>query len=211
MNRAAMILWSAGLLAVTTAGARTIVLTQTDTTMIASIGREHPFSSWMTGEYTAGYFGMGDLIASPQAAVLLQFSTDRIPKAQRIVSAELAIPVHIQPAVGTRLCVWRLLAGWGPGVSYVYRQVRPERLRWANPGGRGPGVDRAVVPTRVFVFPTVPREARVDVTADVQLWYRGTAPNHGWMISTEDDGTGVPLLPPLQGYSWTLQMTYEPE
>ncbi|NQU09719.1 hypothetical protein HQ590_02935 [bacterium] len=192
------------------AGARTIVLTQTDTVKIASISQAHPRSSW-AAEDRAGYFGVGDLIAAPESAVLIQWPLDRIPRQQRIVNAELTLPVHIPPGAGTRLYLWRLVAPWGRGVSHLYRQVRPDRLRWSIPGARGTGVDRAIAPTRVYAFGTAPQETRLDVTADIQLWYHGTVPNHGWMIATEDANTAVPLLPPLYGYLWTLRITYEPQ
>ncbi len=191
-------------------GARTIVLNQNDTTMFASISRAYPRASWAGQDYGFG-FGLGSLLVSPDAAVLLQFPMQRIPKGQRIVRAELIVAVHISPAPGTGLYVWRLLEAWGPGVSHEYRQVRPERLRWAMPGARGPGVDRSLTPTAVMKFGIVPREARLDVTADLQLWNSGVAPNRGWMICTEDENVVFPILPPLVGYPWTLEITYEPE
>jgi len=187
------------------------MLTDLDTMMMACIHADHPRSSWAGWDRGDGYFGTGEFAVSPQGGVLLQFPLDRIPKGQRIVNAELQVPVHYCGGDGTKLFVWRLLAGWGKGVSHLNRQVRPATNSWSVAGARGPGVDHALAPTRMAKLKGGGENVRLDVTGDVQLWTRGGTPNHGWLITTEDEGSWAYLLPSLAGYRWTLRITYEPE
>jgi len=198
------------------AAARTFEMTDLDTVMMAAIHRDFPLSSWAGWKSETGLeYGIGEFTAGTHAATLLQFPLDRIPDGQQIVNAELMIPVHYdnQHVGGVRLYVWRLLVGWGKGVSHRYRQVVPEKLPWSVPGARGAGVDRALTPTRQVKLPRRygSTKPRVDVTADVQFWYENREKNYGWLITTEDQNTWAYLHSSLQGYRWELRITYEPK
>jgi len=195
------------------APARTIVLTDLDTVKIAAIHADFPTSSWAGWDYGDGYFANANLSASRDSAVLIQFPLDRIPKGQRIVNAELTVPtVYAYIGAASQVMIWRLLAPWGVGVSHRYRQVRPEKAAWSVPGGRGSGVDRALAPTRTIKVSPGPYTLRCDVTSDVQLWYRGTAPNHGWIITMEEAIGPAAIVNPLTSPgTYALRITYEPE
>jgi hypothetical protein len=198
------------------ADARTIEMTDMDTVMMAAIHEDFPLSSWTGWKSETGLeYGTGEYTAGTHAATFVQFPLDCIPEGQQIVNAELIIPVHYdnQYPGGVRLLVWRLLVGWGKGVSHTYRQVVPEKLRWSVPGARGPGVDHALTPTRQVELPREygASKPQVDVTSDVQFWYENRDKNHGWLITTEDQNTWAYLLPSLQDYRWVLRITYEPK
>ncbi len=80
----------------------------------------------------------------------------------------------------------------GAGVCHDYRTTEPEKKAWDKPGGRGPGVDRAVQPSKV-VHVDEPETTIVNVTEDVSLWHRGLVPNEGWMLTVDDHGSYVRL------------------
>ena len=120
----------------------------------------------------------------PGMAIILRFSLDSIPKGQRIQKAELTWMCGCV-AGRTKMQVHRLLADWGPGVSHQYYRQFPTKMPWSQPGGRGAS-DRVTKPTaQVLLVP--PKENTVEVTQDVELWYTGSAPNRGWILSLEND------------------------
>ena len=210
-TRAATPLVLAVLLPLTTVSARTITLSDRDADGAASISEQNPLAGWAGCESAGGWFQDDSLCINPQQAALIRYPLDKIPAGQRIVNAELSLPI-ITPYAGQRIFVWRLLAGWGLGVCHLYRQARPEKLAWAKPGARGSGVDRAVEPTRIVPIPANSPDIRIDVTRDVQLWYNGAAKNHGWLITSEDENQWLYIYSPAyQGYArWLLRVTYEP-
>ena len=200
------------LLSVAGASARTITLTDRDADRCASISADNPRAGWAGSEGPPGAFFDDTYFSINQSqSAMIRFPIDQIPANQRIVNAELTIPLYT-PYASQRLFVWRLLADWGFGVCHRYRQVRPEKLAWAKPGARGPGADRAVEPTRAIPLVVGAPEVRVDVTRDVQFWYSGTAKNCGWLLTAEDDGQYIMLYSPAyQGAGrWSLRITYEP-
>ena len=210
-TRAATSLMVAVLLPLASASARTITLTMRDVDRAASIGDQNPRASWAGWENGPGLFTDFYLGCTPTQGVLLRFPLDQIPANQRIVNAQLATMSYATQ--GQRLFVWRLLADWGPGVCHLYRQTRPEKVSWAQPGARGPGVDRAIQPTRVVPMQSGVNQPQIDVTPDVQLWYTGAAKNNGWLLCAEDEGSVFwfySFTADWQG-SWWLQITYEPQ
>ena len=118
----------------------------------------------------------------------------------------------LSPATGARLQVRRLLAEWGPGVSHQFRMVRPQRLEWSTPGARGLGQDRAASATASTMIKGS-GETTLNVTEDVELWYSGAAPNHGWTLTAEDEGVFVRMQSPFWGApkGWKLRITFEPQ
>jgi hypothetical protein len=57
------------------------------------------------------------------------------------------------------------------------------------------------------------QDVTLNVTEDVELWHGGAAPNEGWMLTVEEQGVSLSLLPPsfsTRG-SWKLRITYEPQ
>ena len=99
---------------------------------------------------------------------------------------------------------------WGPGVCWLHRTTRPEKVPWAAAGGAGSSTDRAPRPTAIL-RPEKPGEIAVNVTEDVERWNSGGAPNNGWAFTCDDD-TLVGLPSPIWSApnSWKLRITYEP-
>jgi hypothetical protein len=197
-------------LSATTFG-KTITLTDEKADLAASIAAEGPRVSWMGYQPATGQFNTAQLDLFNTGGVLIRFPLDAIPKGQRIVKAELMIPVAYFAGYEPRLHVWRVLAEWGVGVSWQYRMQRPEKVEWKMAGARAPASDRAAKPTAI-VRVTAMVEQVANVTEDVELWYKGAAPNRGWLFTIEDEGPWLRLGSP--GWSpgqWKLRITYEPE
>jgi hypothetical protein len=168
--------------------------------------------SWATVDRVGSPFNTLGLLLLPGRAFLIHFDLVGIPPGQRIVKAELMVPVAAVSGNDPRFLLWRLVAEWGLGVCWDERLQEPGPQKWAVPGGRGPGLDRALEPTAV-VRETQARQVPVNVTADVALWHARAAPNQGWMLTSDDPGNWVSLRPPFWDAPqlWTLQVTYEPE
>ncbi len=191
--------------------ARTIELTDTDADKIAVIGAEAPLQGWAAFEAAPGMFTTQFVSLRARAAALIRVPLDRIPAGNRITKAEWVIPVEWANVPEPHIYVWRIIGDWGIGACYKYRQMRPQPVEWAMPGARGNGTDRADQPTIVVQCKTQ-GDVTVNVTADVDLWYSGAAPNTGWMFTVEDD-----ILLRLSAPSsttrgcWKLRITYEPQ
>jgi len=194
------------------AAARTILLNAEDCDRMAGIAESAPRLSWAMARYGDGVFHNSQVSLSQESALLLRFSLDKVPAGQRIVHAELIVPVSAWGGNEPRFYLWRLLADWGPGVCYLYRSTRPEYTEWTKPGARGISSDRATRPTDI-VRGADPGDVVINVTEDVGLWYGGGAPNHGWLFTVEDPGVAVTLASPAWAApeTWTLRITYEPE
>jgi hypothetical protein len=196
------------------ASARTIVLTDQDCEQMAAISADAPRMSWAATVYGApAEFSNHVIDLTPKQAFLIRYPLDSIPRGQRITKAEWIIPyMQVSPAGGVRVQVRRLLKDWGAGVSYQSRMTRPQRGDWHTPGARGLGQDRAAEATATATIKGV-GEQIFNVTEDVELWYAGAAPNHGWVLSAEDQEVFVRLRSPFYGYpkSWRLRITFEPE
>ena len=193
--------------------ARTIVLTDVDAERVASLGPEGPRLSFLGYESATGVFSTAHVDLTPGRTFLMQYALDRIPPGQRITHAEWIVPFAAAIPAEMKLHVHRVTADWGKGVCHDFRMTRPQKVPWAQPGCRGPGLDRVVKPTAISAAGK-PTEVTFNVTEDVELWYTQTAPNHGWTLTTEDrPGTNIRLYSPW----WTgrsgfkLRITYEPE
>lgn len=198
------------------AQARTVTLTAADCDLMATISAQGPGYGWMGRLVREGQFTTNTVNASGNAAILLRFRLDQIPKDQQIVRAELLLPLSRMGGRGSvanrnvRLFVWRLKQPWGVGASYLNRMVRPERVAWAQPGARGIGSDRASNPTGEMFLTNETGEIAFNVLNDVELWVSGSIPNHGWIVCTEDPKEVVELVFPLTSPdSWKLRITYE--
>lgn len=194
--------------------ARTIVLTDEDCERIAVISGDAPRMSWAATVYgAAGEYSNHLIDLTAKQSFLIRYPLERIPPGQRITKAEWMFN-HIQgsPVGGVRVQARRLLKDWGAGVSHQYRMIRPERAEWHTPGARGLGQDRAAEATATATIKGT-GEQIFNVTEDVELWYSGAAPNHGWILSVEDQDAYVRLRSPFYGYpkSWRLRITFEPE
>lgn len=193
------------------ARARTIVITDTACDKMAMIAAVAPRMSWAyrPTEPEQGFNSDGILLR-PEAAFLIRFPLDAIPKDQRIVKAELLVPLGQFHKPGPRVFVHRVLADWGPGVCWLYRETRPVKVPWAAAGCAGSSTDRAPRPTATL-RPEKPGEFAVNVTEDVERWNSGGTPNNGWMFTCDDD-TLVGLPSPIWSApnSWKLRITYEP-
>lgn len=196
------------------AGARTIELTAAAIDRVAVLSEEGPRQSWAAYAVSPGVFSNARFDLNNERTALVRYNLDVIPSNQRITHAEWIIPIDFnRPAGSSRLYVWRILPEWGPGVSYLHRLTVPDGPEnWALPGARGNSSDRATRPTAI-VRPPPAGEAIVNVTQDVELWYRGSASNHGWMLSIEDPGVDMRLPVPLvpDRFRWILRITYEPQ
>lgn len=198
-----------------TARARTITVTAEDCDRMAILAAHAPRLGWAgfqpsgPGVFTAN----GQLQFKNDMALLMRFPLTQIPKGQRVTKAELTVePTYV---AGTpEFHLRRLLADWGHGVCHLYRQTYPKKLEWAQPGGRGASTDRALKDTAVFHVKAV-GAFTADVTEDVELWYTGAAPNHGWIMTLDNDGIAYfdsPNAPRSGGGKrWKLQITFEPQ
>src|SRR5262249_47243022 len=150
-----------------------------------------------------------DLI--PDRAFLIRIPLTDVPPGQRITKAELTIPVALT-SNEQKLNVRRIIGPWGPGVSWLHRGTRPEKVEWASPGGESGGKDRVTKPSGTAKVKG-PCDAVFNLTEDVELWYSGAAANHGWMISV-DEPEGFVRIPSPQWSTpgtWKLRITYEPK
>jgi hypothetical protein len=196
------------------AAARTIVITDEDCDHMAAISADAPLLSWAPVESEAGVYTTFVFQLTPRRGILLQFPLEKIPRGQRVTSAELVIPVDYVGGA-SRLEVRRLLASWGAGVCYKYRQASPKKVKWAKPGARGVSTDVALKPTAVTKV-TEAATKTVNVTADVELWYTRGAVNRGWILTLKDEGGLVQMTSPLSPFTagkgkWKLRVTYEPK
>jgi hypothetical protein len=190
--------------------ARTITLTDEDSDRMAQICEQAPRSSWAGIEWAGGVFSNTTTDLTPSRAFLIRFPLDEIPKDQRITKAELTIPVGYAPGE-PKIMVRRIVASWGAGVSWTYRQTGAKKVEWTSPGAKGGGKDRVNKPTATAK--AVVGEVNVNLTEDVELWYSGLANNEGW-IFTVDSSDGMARLNSPAWYSagtWKLRITFEPK
>jgi hypothetical protein len=194
------------------ASAKTIVLTDEQADRMAAIVPEAPLAGWAGYASAEGAWSTVYIDLRPGTAFLMRYPLDQIPKGMKITNAELMIQVYYLYSAEPRFYAWRMLQEWGVGACYTYRTQRPQKAEWAGEGARGSGTDRATRPTVVLPLPT-PGEKVINVTQDVELWYTGAAPNHGWMFTAEDAEAHIRLDSPLWNArgKWKLRITYEPQ
>lgn len=232
-------LLAAALIAALPADARTIVIDGTKSDRMAGIAEPAPRQSWAMNEPSIGVFSVNAVLLARDRSFLIRFPLDSIPAGARIAHAELILPVTQCSGSEPRFYLWRILADWGPGVSYVYRKAesaldsaqasrnqgakggdnransptnRIGKIEWTRPGARGDSSDRATRPTDIARL-TEPGDVTINVTEDVELWHTGMAANQGWMLTVEDPGTTVLLKSPVWedgAAAWRLRITYEP-
>lgn len=179
---------------------------------MAVIDQQASRLSWATSGRLVAPYNTTGLFLVPGRGFLFHFDLAALPPGQRIVRAELILPVAALGGHDPRFFLWRMIAEWGIGVCWDERLQHPASQAWAVPGGRGPGLDRALNPTAV-VRETQARPVIVNVTEDVALWYAQASPNQGWMLTVEDPGIWYAFRAPFwdAAAAWTLQITYEPE
>lgn len=195
------------------AQARTIILDGTAFKRAAFLSEAAPRHSWAMYERKGGMFDTGAVAVTQNRALLIEFPFEKIPAGQRIAHAELVVHVAAYSGSEPRFYLWRMINDWGAGACWDYRTTWPKPVPWIKPGGRGQSSDRATRPTVVHRL-LAAQDNTLNVTEDVALWYTGAAKNHGWMITVEDPGVYVQLVPPTDtAYMpyWKLRITYEPE
>jgi hypothetical protein len=197
------------------AQARTVEVLDEDCERIAAISAEAPRLGWAVDHlpHRVGYTTTNGIGLRTGKALLICFPLDKIPKNQRIVSADLNIPVWGCEGPG-RITVRRILGTWGPGVCHQYRMIRPKPVEWSKPGARGVGNDCAVKPS-AFLDVKQKGHQSVKVLNDVESWYNGDAVNNGWLITADDAGTHIGLMCPVSDYPegrgvWKLSVEYVP-
>jgi hypothetical protein len=201
------------LLGVAPLSARTIVLTDEDCDDMAVISEDAPNLSWAMYESSTSVYSTYVVQLTSKRAVLVRYPLDKIPKGQRITSAEWVVPVSY--LAGTpHWQLRRVLVDWGIGVCHKYRQTYPKKVKWSKPGARGISSDRALKPTAKVKLTEV-KDVAFNVTEDVELWYSGGTANNGWILTEENDGIiqmPGPLSPWVSGKGrWKLRITYEPK
>lgn len=135
---------------------------------------------------------------------LLRFDVAAIPAGAAVLRAEIRLHVVFSGANGpTTVGVHRLLRDWGEGASastaggggmgapaavgdVTWIHTFHPSATWAVPGG-----EFAAVPTCTLAMPTggafaSPPAAGRALAAEVQQWRRGTLPNHGWLLKTDE-------------------------
>ena len=191
--------------------ARTIELSDLDADRIAVIGPEAPRMSWAASEIAPGHFVTDSLALRRRAALLIRVPLDKIPPNCRVTKAQWVLSMGASSVPEPQLYVWRILGDWGAGACYQFRTTRPKPVEWTTAGARGTASDRAQRPTDVVPC-KVGADILLNVTADVELWYSGAAPNSGWMFCVEDD---IQLKLNAPAYTtrgtWKLRITYEPK
>lgn len=209
--------------------ARTVVVGIERCDRAAVIHAEAPRLSWAGHRHTRHQgdsqpehdsFVTTQVAIDQHSALLMRFDLDHLPADQRIVHAELIVPVRRTTGNQPRFYTWRILAAWGPGVSHKHREVRfnreeqtYEKLPWARPGARGIASDRSARPSEIVRVPEDGATVKtLNVTEDVELWYDGRAPNHGWLFTVEDPESAIFMESPIYQYAdrWALRITYEP-
>lgn len=192
------------------AQAKTIIITDAACDRMAMIASVAPRMGWASSEAGPALFNLDYINLRAESAFLIRFPLDVIPKDQRITKAELLMPFNYLPTANPRVYVHRILGEWGPGVCWLYRTTKPEKIPWAAPGVGASSTDRATRPTAT-VRPDKPVETAVNVTEDVELWNSGGARNQGWVITCEDDAVVRLTSPNWSGpNTWKLRITYEP-
>jgi hypothetical protein len=193
--------------------ARTIVITDEDCDDMAVISEDTPDLSWAMYDSLPGVLTTYMVSFNPKRAVLIRYPLDKIPKGQRITSAEWIVPLTYV-AGSPHLEVRRMLAKWGMGVCHKYAKTYPKKVKWSKPGGRGVSSDRALKATAKKKV-TEAKTLVFNVTEDVELWYSGSAANNGWILTDEDEGIcyfSSPISPWVPGKGqWKLRITYEPK
>lgn len=195
------------------AWAKTIVLTDADCELMAVISADAPRMSWAAVVNGVAEYGNHQIDLTPKTAFLIRYPLEKIPPGQRITKAEWVVPyAQASPPTGVKVQVRRLLQEWGAGVSHQFRMTRPKRLEWHTPGAMGLGQDRAVKATASASLKGAGEHA-FNVTEDLELWYSGAAPNHGWLITTDEPmGWFRAQSPFWSGVKlWKLRITYEPQ
>jgi len=195
------------------ASARTIVITDADCDQMAVISADAPRLGWAGVLNGVAEYGNHVIDVTQKTAFLIRYPFDKIPPGQRITKAEWVVPyAQAYPATGARVQVRRLLQEWGAGVSHQHRMTRPQRLEWHTPGAHGLGQDRA---TKATATATIKGsgEHTFNVTEDIELWYSGAVPNHGWLLTAEDPDSWVRAQSPFWGApkGWKLRITFEPQ
>lgn len=201
------------LLAGAVADARTIIMDASLCKRMGYVSEVAPRQSWAMYERRPGVFDTAAVGLVPNRGLLIEFPLDKIPSGQRIAHAELTVHVATYSGSEPRFYLWRILGDWGAGVCWNHRTTWPKPIPWVKPGARGQSTDRATRPTEIVRL-TQTGDQIINVTEDVALWYTGAAKNHGWMVSVEDPGVYVQLVPPSDtAYmpAWRLKITYEPE
>lgn len=208
-----LVLFLVLLVASRSASARTIIMDARDCDRMASIAEAAPRQSWAMNERSTGTFDTARVHLAPQRSLLIRFPLSKIPSKQRIAHAELLLPLVDFGGNEPRFYLWRIIANWGAGVSYLNRLAVPDVKPWVKPGARGHSSDRATRPTDIVRL-TERKEVAINVTEDVNLWYSGIANNNGWMLSVEDPEVAVYFASPLwegSDQTWKLRITYEPQ
>jgi hypothetical protein len=194
------------------APAKTIIVTDADCERMAFIQASAPRWSWGGYDVSSNSHSTAQFYMYKDRAFLICFPLDKIPKGQRILKAELSFTTLLQNSGEQKLYLRRILTPWGAGVCWKYAAVRPKKVEWNQPGGLGADTDR-VAKASAVVRTTEGGEKTANVTEDVELWYTGTAANHGWMLTMDDPDVYVSLPSPVwtgRG-NWKLRITYEPE
>lgn len=212
MTKKFLLIFCAYLAMALSGAANTIIFDAGAADKMAAISQVAPRLSWAACEAAPGVFNTSFLDLVPGRSFLIRFALNKIPAGQKIVFAELILPVQSSTGADPRFYIWRVLTEWGPGASHLYRMTLPGKVEWAVPGARGISADRATRPSAV-VRVRAPGEQVVNVTEDLELWHTGAAPNNGWLFTVEDPELLIRLAFPAwdAAAAWKLRVTFEPE
>lgn len=195
------------------ADARTVVLDGEAIVQVAGLDEAAPHQSWALHESWTGTMTNSHVVLSQRRVMLLKVDLSMIPSNRRIANAELFVPTTARAGNEPRMYLWRVVAPWGPGVSYLNRMTLPTPTPWARPGAAGISSDRATRPTDVISLAEMTEPTTINVTEDIALWHSGRADNHGWAFTVEDPGVTVTIRSPIweSPDHWRLRITYEPD
>jgi spore coat protein A len=136
---------------------------------------------------------------------LIAFPTDAIPAGSTIHSVTLTLYMSRTRTQNQAVSVHRLLAEWGEGASHAGGEegggapattgdaTWTHRLYPSTPWGAEGGDFVLAASGSAMVGNAIQSYSwsSAGLVADVQAWVAGTAPNHGWMLRSNESGTRV--------------------
>jgi hypothetical protein len=141
-----------------------------------------------------------DLAATPKRA-LLAFDLAAVPPGSTILSARLELSIAITRAPDLPVTIHALTSDWGEGSSFAssgqgggapatpgdatWSHAFWPSVAWQNAGG-----DFVAAASATTICRSSGRFSwsSAQLAADVQAWLDGSAPNHGWIVLTQETG-----------------------
>ena len=127
-------------------------------------------------------------IAGKLRRTLVQFDLSAVPAGSCVSAATMRLTLTSVQSVSRTYAAHRVTQSWteGNGHSGVTWKSRDGTQAWTTPGGDFSGTATATTSTGT----TNGVALQWDVTADVNAFLAGTAPNYGWLLKDNTEGSG---------------------